>query len=153
MSSTRSPETDPHQARVYGHPSAPVTTGDFRAPGDLGEQIDAPARSAYAARIRELQRDLDDADTVGDAERGARAQAELDFLTRELSSAYGLRGPRRTGDPAERARAAVTARIRVALAKIRDAHGDLGRHLDRSIITGRFCGYRPEQPAKWVIQR
>jgi hypothetical protein len=133
--------------------SPSATIGDLRAPGDLGERIDAPARSAYAARIRELQSDLDEADTVGDAERGARVQAELDFLTAELSSAYGLRGPRRTGDPAERARAAVTARIRVALAKIRDAHGDLGRHLDRSIITGRFCGYRPEQPTTWTVLR
>jgi predicted ATPase len=126
---------------------------DLAGVGDLGERLDASARAAYAARIRELQSDLDEADAAGDAERGSRVQAELDFLTRELSAAYGLHGPRRTGDPAEKARAAVTARIRAALAKIREVHPVLGRHLDRSIITGRFCSYRPEEDTRWTVTR
>jgi tetratricopeptide (TPR) repeat protein len=138
-----------------GHPRGvdSAATDRLGSPGDLGERIDAQARAAYAARIRELQADLDEADTAGDAERGAAAQYELDVLTRELSSAYGLQGPRRSGDPAERARAAVTARIRVAVAKIRDAHPTLGAHLDRSVRTGRFCVYRPDPPVTWRIVR
>jgi hypothetical protein len=63
------------------------------AEGALGDRIDAQARAAYTARVRELQAELDDADAVGDPERGARAQQELDFLTGELTAAYGLRGP------------------------------------------------------------
>jgi predicted ATPase len=124
---------------------------NLHEPGDLGEVADAPARAAYAARIKDLQAALDDADAVGDAERGSRLQAELDELTHHLAAAYGLHGPRRAGDPAERARAAVTARIRAAIAKVADAHPALGRHLGRSIRTGRFCSYRPDESVVWTI--
>ncbi|HSE09621.1 MAG TPA: hypothetical protein VLB29_13225 [Nocardioidaceae bacterium] len=123
------------------------------APGDLGEQIDARARAEYAERIRELQAELDDADSSGDDDRGARAQEELDFLTHELTAAYGIHGPRRAGDPAEKARSAVTARIRAAIARIREVHPALGRHLEASVRTGRFCSYRPERPMTWVVTR
>ena len=131
--------------------SATAETDALGMPGDLGERLDARARTAYTARIRELQGDLDDADAAGDAERSARAQHELDFLTRELSAAYGLRGPRRTGDPAEKARSAVTLRIRASLAAIRDVHPALGVHLHRSVSTGRLCGYNPEEQVTWRV--
>ena len=123
----------------------------FGVQGDLGDQIDAQARAAYTARIQELQSELDNADAAGDDERGARAQQELDFLISELSAAYGMRGPRRAGDPAEKARSAVTARIRAAIAKIRDAHPELARHLRNSIHTGRFCSYRPDDATRWRV--
>jgi hypothetical protein len=119
--------------------------------GDLGERLDARARASYTARIRELQADLDDADAVGDMERSARAQREFDFLTRELSAAYGLRGPRRTGDPAEKARSAVTMRIRASLVAIREAHPALGVHLHRTVSTGRLCSYNPDEPVTWQV--
>ncbi|HSK28149.1 MAG TPA: hypothetical protein VK894_14665 [Jiangellales bacterium] len=125
---------------------------DLHEPGDLGEVADATARAAYAARIRDLQAALDDADLTGDAERGALLQAELDELTRHLAAAYGLHGPRRAGDPVERARAAVTARIRAAIGKVTEAHPALGRHLDRAVRTGRFCSYRPDEPVTWTIE-
>jgi predicted ATPase len=122
-----------------------------QGPGDLGDRIDARARAAYTARIRVLQAELDDADAGGDTERSVRAQAELDFLTTELTRAYGMRGPRRTGDPAEKARSTVTARIRSAIGRIRDTHPMLGAHLAHSIHTGRFCCYRPEHPTRWRV--
>jgi predicted ATPase len=125
---------------------------DLHESGDLGEVVDATARAAYAARIKELQSALDDADAARDAERGALLQAELDELTRHLAAAYGLHGPRRAGDPAERARAAVTARIRAAIAKVGEAHPPLGRHLSHCIRTGRFCSYRPDEPVGWTIE-
>ena len=120
-------------------------------PADLGEQLDARARAAYTARIRELQDELDAADAVGDPDRAARFQDELDFIARELSSAYGLHGPRRAGDPAEKARSAVTARIRAAMGKVEQAHPALARHLARSVRTGRFCSYEPDEPVVWTV--
>ena len=129
-----------------------VAAEDLHEPGDLGEVVDATARTAYAARIRELQAELDDADAAGDPVRGERLQAELDVLTRHLAAAYGLHGPRRAGDPAERARAAVTARIRAAVAKVGGAHPALGKHLRHSVRTGRFCRYRPDEPVSWTIE-
>jgi hypothetical protein len=130
---------------------AGTSRDDLQPPGDLGERLDARARAAYTARIRELQAELDDADAAGDADRGARASEEMELLATELAGAYGMRGPRRTGDPAERARSAVTARIRSAIAKIDDVDPMLGAHLARSVHTGRFCSYRPEQPTRWRV--
>ena len=125
--------------------------GALGAPADLGEQLDAQARAAYTARIRELQDELDAADAAGDPDRAARYQDELDFIARELSAAYGLHGPRRAGDPAEKARSAVTARIRAAIGKVELAHPALGRHLERSVRTGRFCSYEPDEPVHWTV--
>ena len=121
--------------------------------GDLGELVDSTARAAYAARLRELEQELDEADAVGDAERAARAQEESDALSAQLAAAYGLHGARRTGDPAERARAAVTARLRSAISRVGQVHRELGRHLTHSVRTGRFCGYHPDEPVVWTIRR
>lgn len=131
--------------------AATIAADGLGAPGDLGERIDAQARAAYTTRIRELQADLDDADASGDPDRSARLQQELDFLTAELSASYGLRGPRRAGDPAEKARSAVTARVRATIAKIREAHPALGNHLRHAVQTGRFCSYRPDEPVDWQV--
>jgi predicted ATPase/DNA-binding SARP family transcriptional activator len=130
----------------------PVDPAGLTQPGDLGELIDAPARKAYQARITDLQHELDEADAAADAGRGERAQRELDFLVGELAAAYGLGGrPRRAGDPVEKARTTVTWRIRHAIAKIADAHPLLGQHLQRSVHTGRYCVYRPDEPVRWQL--
>ncbi len=118
--------------------------------GDLGETIDQTARAAYKARLADLNAALDDADTIGDAERSARLQAERAAILAQLTTAYGLGGrPRRAGDPAERARTAVTARIRDAIRRIETVHPELGRHLSRSVRTGTMCSYDPEPPVRW----
>jgi hypothetical protein len=44
---------------------------------------------------------------------------------------------------AERARKAVTARIRDAIRRIADVAPDFGTHLDRTIHTGTVCRYDP----------
>ena len=62
--------------------------------------------------------------------RVERARDELDAVTAALASAFGLGGrARKAGDPAERARSAVTWRIRSALSKVEAAHPALGAHL------------------------
>jgi hypothetical protein len=45
----------------------------------------------------------------------------------------------------------VTARIRDAIRRIGDAHPELGRHLGRSVRTGTFCVYEPDQPVHWSL--
>ena len=54
-------------------------------------------------------------------------------------------------DKIERARVAVTMRIRNAVERIENEHYALGRHLSRSIETGRFCCYEPETPTEWML--
>jgi pimeloyl-ACP methyl ester carboxylesterase len=58
---------------------------------------------------------------------------------------------RHLGSGAERARSAVTWRIRNAIRKIASAHPRLGRHLDNAVRTGTFCVYEPEAPVDWVL--
>ena len=56
---------------------------------------------------------------------------------------------RRTGDPAERARTAVTWRIRNAVKKIEPEHPALARHLRNAVHSGTWCSYEPEVPVEW----
>lgn len=117
-----------------------------------GEVLDGQARRAYETRIRELQEELDDADAANDIGRSERAQAELDALVEHLAGALGLGGRSRRGaGTAERARSAVTQRVRTTIRKLGDDHPELGRHLAASIRTGTYCSYRPERPVPWEI--
>jgi AAA ATPase domain len=133
-------------------PAAHVPAGELHEPGDLGEVVDAQARAAYRRRLLELDEEEADADARGDQQRSIALAAERDALLAQLSAAYGLGGrARRAGHPAERARTAVTARIRDALRRIEAAHPELGSHLRHSVSTGTFCRYRPEPPTAWRL--
>ena len=125
---------------------------ELHPPSDAGEVLDAAARAAYRRRLQELDQEADDADAMNDAERSARLAAERDTLLSALTTAYGLGGrARRMGSPAERARTAVTTRIRDAIRRIRQADPDLGEHLARSVRTGTFCVYDPVTPVHWSV--
>ncbi|MDQ3906363.1 MAG: hypothetical protein M3300_13235, partial [Actinomycetota bacterium] len=131
---------------------SPSARDELHPPSDAGEVLDAAARAAYRRRLQELDQEADDADAMGDAERSARLAAERDTLLSALTTAYGLGGrARRMGSPAERARTAVTTRIRDAIRRIRQADPDLGEHLARSVRTGTFCVYDPVTPVHWSV--
>jgi tetratricopeptide (TPR) repeat protein len=122
--------------------------------GDAGAILDARAKDAYRRRLAEIEDDIDQARALGDAERAAQADAERDFLVRELARAFGLGGrDRRAASASERARASVTRAIRQAMARIGEHHPQLGEHLRRTIRTGTYCGYHPDprSPAGWVL--
>ena len=113
--------------------------------GDAGEMLDARAKDAYRRRLAEIDDDIEQAHLAGDGERAAQADAERDFLLRELSRAVGLGGRnRRAASASERARAAVTRAIRQAITRIGDHHPQLGEHLIRTIRTGTYCAYMPD---------
>ncbi len=89
---------------------------------------------------------------MNDPGRAERLQQEIEFLTQELSSAFGLGGrARRAGSSAERARKAVSSRIGDSIARIRKDHPDLGAHLANSIRLGLFCCYVPEKAVPWTF--
>ena len=123
---------------------------DRPGPGD--EVLDASARRAYKARIIELEDDLTEAEHLADDERAATARAERDLLVDELARAMGLGGrARRQTDQGERARQAVRARVRDAIRKVQRVNPKLARHLERSLRTGYFCRYEPEEPIAWEL--
>ena len=120
--------------------------------GDAGEMLDARAKDAYRRRLAEIDDDIEQAHAIGDGERAAQADAERDFLLRELSRAVGLSGrDRRAASASEHARAGVTRAIRHAITRIGDHHPHLGEHLNRTIRTGTYCAYMPDPraPVGW----
>lgn len=118
------------------------------------DAIDAQARDSYRARIGALREALAEAEQHNDLGRAATLREELDALIQHLSQSLGKRGrSRKLGAPAERARSAVTWRIRSAIKKIEQAHPSLGRHLERAIRTGTYCAYdpAPDEPRDWQL--
>lgn len=115
-----------------------------------GEVIDARARREYEQRVRELQVEIDRAEADADFHHADRARAERDAIVDQLASALGLGGrARRHTDSVERARSAVTQRIRSTIKRIEAVHPSLAAHLDVSVRTGTYCRYRPERSTIW----
>jgi tetratricopeptide (TPR) repeat protein len=114
---------------------------------DAGEVVDPQAKHAYQQRLKELQAELDEARTFHDMGRVEKLQAEIEFLTQELIESVGLSGrTRKAASSTERARVNVTRAIRTAIARIVEMHPALGQYMTRTIKTGTFCMYAPEQP-------
>ena len=147
-------------ARLLAAPGQEIHALDLGAASDgplpvghAGEVLDDEARFAYKQRIEELREERELAEAANDTVRAERAQDELDAIGDALRSAYGLGGrARRTGDHAERARSAVTWRVRSAISRIEAVHPALARHLNNSVRTGTFCAYMPEQPVDWRLE-
>lgn len=141
-------------AALLRAPGRPVHVTELTgAPvGTTAADLDRTAVAAYRRRLLELDAELADAEDDHDEGRAARTRIERDALIHELSSAVGLGGrARRSGDPVERARKAVTARIRDCIRRTRSAHPQLGRHLGSAVRTGTWCCYEPEDPIDWHI--
>lgn len=143
-------------ARLLSQPNEPVHCLELSgAPPDTDaghEVLDPQARREYRHRIEELQGELEQAESDNDAARSDRVRVELDAVIDELAKATGLGGrSRKMGSPGERARTAVTWRIRSAIKKVASAHPRLGQHLTNSIRTGNFCVYLPEIATEWEL--
>jgi tetratricopeptide (TPR) repeat protein len=150
-------------AHLLSQPGIPVHVLDLVAQGAGSdgpspalpaglERIDARARRELRSRAAELEEEIADAEAKGDRGRVEAARRELEFLAKELASAYGLGGrPRRASDPAERARKAVSERIRTTVARIERENAALARYLSRSVRTGTFCVFTPERDETWTV--
>jgi hypothetical protein len=115
---------------------------------DAGAVLDARAKAEYRQRLQDLAEELDEANRFNDPERAARASAEIDALTEQLTAAVGLGGrDRRAASATERARLNVTRAVRAALRRIAEADERAGNHLDVCLRTGVFCSYRPDPAA------
>jgi hypothetical protein len=137
------PGTEVHAGELYGTDAA-----------DRGAaNVDERAREAYRVRLSDLDAELEDADAANDLARAERTRIERDALIDELRRNFDLKGrPRRLGDMGERARKAVTARLRDAIRTIEAAHPALGQHLHATIRTGTFCAYLPTEATAWDVR-
>ena len=125
------------------HTGRPPQTG-------ADEVLDDRAKAAYRRRLAELESDIDEAEADHDPHRAEKARTERGALLTELSAAIGLgRRGRRLGDERERARKAVTARIRDAIDRIGRVDPALGEHLRGAVQTGTWCTYSAADPIRW----
>ena len=140
-------------ARLLAHPGrefhvldlVAAETGQQMPLDDAGEMLDERAKSTYRRRLAEIEDDLEQARALGDVEREAQADAERDFLVRELARAVGLGGrDRRASSDSERARSGVTRAVRHGIARIGERHPQLGEHINRAVRTGTYCAYAPD---------
>ncbi len=121
--------------------------------GPLGRSddplLDEEALGAYRARLRTLEAEL--AEAEGD--RAQELREERDALAREVRAAVGLGGRRRELDAtSERARKAVTARLRSSIEKISQSLPAAGAHLNQAVTTGTFCSYQAPEGARWDVR-
>lgn len=121
---------------------------------DLGEVLDATAKSAYRRRLAELDADLAEAEAWHDVARRERTAAERQALLDELAAATGLGGRRRRiGAHDERARTAVRKAVASAIGRIERHDPGLARLLRDTVRTGVTCRYEPDpdRPVQWIV--
>ena len=112
--------------------------------------LDAQAKIAYQKRLLDIQDAIHEAEEFHDHPTLEKLQKEYDDILHQVSRAVGKgRKIRTSGSSLDKARAAVTWRIRAAIKKIEVVHPELGKHLKNAIKTGLHCSYQPEQSITW----
>jgi TolB-like protein len=113
--------------------------------------LDEKARKQYQRKLVDLKSEMHEAEQFSDFTRLEKLQEEYDQLITHLSQSLGLQGKaRKTGSTVEKARSAVTWRIRNAIARIEQDHPLLGAHLSNAIKTGILCSYQPDRELMWI---
>ncbi len=137
-------------ALLLAHPGRPFHAAELMAgiPDSPGARfgadptLDEHARQEFRRRLTEIDEEIEAAQAAVQEARVAGLERERDALLEELRAATGLGGRRRAlGDAGERARKAVTARIRESIARLHQVHPALARHLETSVTTGTYCAY------------
>jgi hypothetical protein len=146
---------------VPAAPSADAANGSQHKNGDqlafsgLNDGIpilDARAKAEYKRRVTELRQELEEAEQFNDPNRATKVRDEMNAIAQQLTAAIGLGGrDRKTPSAAERARCAVTKRIKKAIQNVGEAIPALGHHFVARIKTGYFCSYKsdPDHTVNW----
>jgi non-specific serine/threonine protein kinase len=145
----RHPARDVHVSELLARPIDLPLPAFFQ---DGGPILDSQAKAEYKRRINELRNDLEEAERFNDSYRATKVRSDMDAIAEQLAAAVGLGGRnRRSSSDAERARSAVTKRIKEAINRIGKVMPAFGRHLAARIKTGYFCSYNPhpDRPVTW----
>lgn len=114
------------------------------------EILDSQALKAYRQRLVELEESQQQASQCKNEVRYAELENERDAIQNELTKALGLSGRQRTfTNDDEKARKAISARIRSSIKRIKSVHSELAEHLTNSINTGNYCSYNTEDKTHW----
>jgi hypothetical protein len=142
-------------ATLLARPRQDVAAIDLMGGPDRGDEtwdpvLDSSALAAYRRRLAQLDQDIVDARHDHDLGRAEHYADEREQVLTELRRATRPGGAsRRLGTTSsERARKAVSGRIRDAIQRIDVVLPELGAHLDRTIRTGTACSYQPDGTAQ-----
>jgi hypothetical protein len=145
--------------RRRGHDVPALELVSGRAVPGVGADAmtDRQSLDAYRRRLDDLDAEIDAADRDANLGRSELLVTERRQLLAELRRVTGLGGRIRSNsnDPAERARKAVSGRIRDAIGRLTEITPNLAAHLDRSIRTGLRCSYSPsshDMQMQWKIE-
>ncbi|HVW35146.1 MAG TPA: AAA family ATPase, partial [Acidimicrobiia bacterium] len=144
-------------ARLLARPGTDIHALDLMSAADrsgtAGVLADRRALDAYRRRLADLDTERAEATSDHDGERAARLEAERQALIDELGRLRGAHGRARqfANHPAERARKAISARVRDAIGKLEPPLPGLAAHLHRLVVTGTYCRYRPEPGTTWTV--
>ncbi|MEW2923286.1 hypothetical protein AB1A65_17585 [Muricauda sp. ANG21] len=101
-------------------------------------------------KIAALEEELQSAHEMGLHAEIEKLQADYDALIEYLSKSLDNQGRiRKIGSINNKARSAVTQRIKNAIKKIEPLHSPLFIHLSTSISTGHYCSYKPQKDPIW----
>lgn len=111
-------------------------------PDDAIPLLDEKARDDYRQRLKAIDHALEESEALNDIGRSEALREEKDFLTNEISRAFGLGGRARPGkSAAEKARVNVQRRLRDAINRITTQLPEAGNYLNNTVKTGSFCSY------------
>lgn len=111
---------------------------------------DQEAIDSVRATMRELKRDLADAEEFCDTDEAERLRGEIEKLEDYVKQEAGLGGKSRRESPDQkRARTAVSNAIKRAITAIGKEHDAFAKYLKRQVQTGFFLKYR-DTDTPWV---
>lgn len=123
---------------------------DKQADTQETEILDSQALKAYRQRLVELAEAQQQASQCKNETRYAELENERDAIQNELTKALSLSGRQRTfTSDDEKARKAISARIRSSIKRIESVHSELAEHLTNSINTGNYCSYNTKDKTHW----
>ncbi|WP_255632338.1 AAA family ATPase [Amycolatopsis sp. TNS106] len=146
----RHPGSDVPAVRLLNPAGGELVTAARGLGGD--PVLDEQSKTRFRERLRLLDDELERATELENDVLAASLDREREALLDQLRRATGLHGrTRRLGDEAERARKAVTGRIRDSLRRLGERHPAAAEFLRASVHTGANCGYRPGREIAWKL--
>ena len=125
-------------------------TKDKQTDTQEADILDSQALKAYRQRLLELEEAQQQAIQCENETLYAKLEDERDALQNELTKALGMSGRQRTfTSDDEKARKAISARIRSSIKRIESVHSELAEHLTQTINTGNYCCYNTVESLHW----
>ena len=120
--------------------------------GGADDILDAVAKRAYEARLRELAGERKTEESNKDASALTRIDEETEVIEAALdSSGDGIHRPKKLGDPAIKLRDRIRKGIEVFIDQIEPSNPAGAQYLKNTIKRGNFMKYTPSTEIDWVL--